>query len=221
MSEPLVLSARALLFDMDGTLVDSTAVVEVAWRAIAERFGADPDEMLATIHGVRAVESIRRWAPPGTDIDAVVAELGESEIASAGETVALPGAVEFLNAVPVERHALVTSAEMPLAVARMRGAGVRLPQFVVTAEDVPRGKPSPDVYLLAAEMLGVEPQEAVVFEDAEAGIQAGLAAGMRVVVVGSHTSERTEGLPRIAGYEGATVTVGPDGALELVLPQTL
>jgi sugar-phosphatase len=221
MSEPLVVSSRALLFDMDGTLVDSTAVVEVAWRAIAERFGVDPAIMLPTIHGVRAVESIRRWAPPGTDIDAVVAELGEFEIASAGETVAVPGAVELLNAMPVAAHALVTSAELPLAVARMGGAGLRLPQFVVTAEDVPRGKPAPDVYLLAAEMLGVEPRDAVVFEDAEAGIRAGLTAGMRVVVVGGHESPSTQHLPRIADYDGAGIAVGAGGELEVVLPHRL
>ncbi|BDZ44513.1 HAD-IA family hydrolase [Naasia aerilata] len=213
-----MLSAHALLFDMDGTLVDSTAVVEVAWGAIADRFGVDREVMLPTIHGVRAEESIRRWAPPGTDIDAVVADLSAAEIASSGETIALPGAVEFLNAVPVERHALVTSAELPLAVARMAGAGLRLPQFVVTAEDVPQGKPAPDVYLLAARMLGVEPRDAVVFEDAEAGIRAGLAAGMRVVVVGDHESESTRGLPRITDYAGAGVTAGPGGALEVVLP---
>jgi mannitol-1-/sugar-/sorbitol-6-phosphatase len=214
----LTLSARALLFDMDGTLVDSTAVVETAWTRLAERFGVDPVEVLAGIHGVRAVDSIRRWAPAGADIEALVAELTEYEISHASDTAAVPGAVDFLNALPVPAHALVTSAALPLAVARMKGAGVRLPQFVVTAEDVPRGKPAPDVYLLAAEMLGVPPADAVVFEDAEAGIQAGLAAGMRVVVVGEHVSPSGPDLPRIRDYEGATVSAGNDGRLSLTIP---
>jgi mannitol-1-/sugar-/sorbitol-6-phosphatase len=215
---PQTFTARALLFDMDGTLVDSTAVVETAWRRFAERFGADPAEVLAGIHGVRAVDSIRRWAPAGSDIEALVEELTEYEIAHASDTAAVPGAVEFLNALPVPTHALVTSAALPLAVARMKGAGVRLPQFVVTAEDVPHGKPAPDVYLLAAEMLGVDPSDALVFEDAEAGIQAGLAAGMRVVVVGDHVSPSAPDLPRIRDYAGATIAVGEDGMLSVTIP---
>ncbi len=216
--QPLTFTARALLFDMDGTLVDSTGVVEVAWRRLAERIGANPDELLAGVHGIRAVETIRRWAPPGSDIEELVAELTDFEISHAADTVAVPGAVELLNALPVPTHALVTSATLPLAVARMKGAGVRLPQFVVTAEDVPRGKPAPDVYLLAAEILGVAPADALVFEDAEAGIQAGLAAGMRVVVVGDHVSPAAPDLPRIRDYEGATVSVGDDGMLALTIP---
>ncbi|WP_210479274.1 HAD-IA family hydrolase [Naasia sp. SYSU D00948] len=219
-SQLLTFPARALLFDMDGTLVDSTAVVETAWHRLSERFGVDPDVVLASIHGVRAVDSIRRWAPPGSDIDALVEELTEFEIGAAAETVAVPGAVEFLNALPVTSHALVTSAALPLAVARMKGAGVRLPQFVVTAEDVPHGKPAPDVYLLAAQMLGVDPAEALVFEDAEAGIQAGLAAGMRVVVVGDHVSPDAPDLPRIADYTGVTAVEEGDGLLRVSLPSS-
>jgi sugar-phosphatase len=212
------LTARALLFDMDGTLVDSAEVVEAAWRGMAKRFGMDADVLLSAIHGVRAEDSVRRWAPPGTDIDAVVAELAEYEIDNAASTVALPGAVAFLESIPLSAHALVTSATLPLAVARMKGAGIRLPQLVVTAEDVPHGKPAPDVYLLAAEMLGVERADAIVFEDAEAGIQAGLAAGMRVVVVGGHSSAATLGLPRIASYSAASVVVEDGGTLRVTLP---
>jgi mannitol-1-/sugar-/sorbitol-6-phosphatase len=217
-TDTLTLSARALLFDMDGTLVDSTEVVETAWRGMAGRFGIDPDVLLAAIHGIRAEDSVRRWAPPGTDVVAVAAELAEFEIDHAEATVAMPGAIAFLESIPLSAHALVTSATLPLAVARMKGAGIRLPQLVVTAEDVPHGKPAPDVYLLAAEMLGVAPRDAVVFEDAEAGIQSALAAGMRVVVVGGHTSASTLGLPRITSYSSATVTTENGGALRVTLP---
>jgi mannitol-1-/sugar-/sorbitol-6-phosphatase len=217
-TDALTLSARALLFDMDGTLVDSTEVVEVAWRGMAARFGIDPAVLLPAIHGIRAEDSVRRFAPPGTDVAAVAAELAQFEIDHAPSTRAMPGANAFLESIPLAAHALVTSAVLPLAVARMRGAGIRLPQLVVTAEDVPRGKPAPDVYLLAAELLGVAPADAVVFEDAEAGIQAALAAGMRVVVVGTHSSAATLGLPRIASYAGATVTVEDAGTLRVTLP---
>lgn len=219
-SDALQFSARALLFDMDGTLVDSTDVVEVAWRRFAGQHGLDGDALLKNVHGIRAEESIRRWAPPGTDVAAAVDDLTAFEIREAGKTRAIDGAVDFLDAVPLASHALVTSATLPLAVARMKGARIRLPQLVVSAEDVPHGKPAPDVYLLAAELLDVAPADAVVFEDAEAGIQAGLAAGMRVIVVGDHVSENTVGLPRIASYRGATVAVTPDGALTVTLRST-
>jgi sugar-phosphatase len=217
-ADTLTLTARALLFDMDGTLVDSTEVVEAAWRGMARRFDLDAEELLAAVHGIRAEDSVRRWAPQGTDIAAVVAELSAYEIDHAPSTLAVPGAVAFLESLPLTAHALVTSATLPLAVARMAGAGIRLPQLVVTAEDVPRGKPAPDVYLLAAKTLGVAPEAAVVFEDAEAGIQAGLAAGMRVVVVGGHRSAATEGLPRITSYETATAELDGDGSLRVTLP---
>lgn len=216
-TDTLQLTARALLFDMDGTLVDSTDEVEAAWRRFAGQHGLDPDVLLERVHGIRAEESIRRWSPEGTDVAAAVEDLTAFEIAQAGRTRAIDGAVEFVNAVPLAAHALVTSAVLPLAVARMRGAGIRLPQLVVSAEDVPHGKPAPDVYLLAAELLDVAPADAVVFEDAEAGIRAGLAAGMRVVVVGDHVSETTAGLPRIASYRGATVSAGADGVLSVSL----
>jgi sugar-phosphatase len=217
-SETLRFTARALLFDMDGTLVDSTGVVEAAWRRFAERFGLDAATVLDGIHGIRAEESIRRLAPPGTDVAAVAEEFTAFEIREADKTRAIDGAMEFLDAVPLASHALVTSATLPLAVARMKGAGMRLPQLVVSAEDVPHGKPAPDVYLLAAELLDVAPADAVVFEDAAAGIRAGLSAGMRVIVVGDHVSASTEGLPRIRSYRGATVTTGPDGVLHVSIP---
>jgi mannitol-1-/sugar-/sorbitol-6-phosphatase len=217
-SESLSFTARALLFDMDGTLVDSTDVVEVAWRRFAGQHGLDADALLKDVHGMRAEESIRRWAPPGTDVAAAVEELTAFEIREADKTRAIGGAVEFLDAVPLASHALVTSATLPLAVARMKGAGIRLPQLIVSAEDVPHGKPAPDVYQLAAELLDVRPADAVVFEDAEAGIQAGLAAGMRVVVVGDHASASTTGLPRIASYGGAAVARAADGRLTVRLP---
>ncbi|RIJ10294.1 HAD family hydrolase, partial [Clavibacter michiganensis subsp. insidiosus] len=104
-----------------------------------------------------------------------------------------------------------------LARARLTGAGVRVPDLLVTAEDVANGKPHPDGYLLAAERLGVDPADAIVYEDAEAGIQAGLAAGMRVVVVGDHQSGTTVGLPRVRDHRGTTVEAR-DGILTLTLP---
>jgi mannitol-1-/sugar-/sorbitol-6-phosphatase len=211
MSSPSELTARALLFDMDGTLVDSTAVVETVWIEFADRFGLDRRAVLGSIHGVRAEESVLRWAPEGTDVAAIVRELNAYEIAHADDTVALPGAAEFLAALPSDAVALVTSANPALAAARMSGAGLTVPATLVSAADVERGKPEPDGYLLAAARLGVDPADALVFEDAEAGIRAGLRAGMRVVVVGEHESETTAGLPRIVDYARARVAHEGDG----------
>ncbi|PPH04993.1 2-deoxyglucose-6-phosphatase [Rathayibacter sp. AY1F6] len=200
---PHLLRARAALFDMDGTLVDSTAVVETIWGAFAERFALDHDAVLGAVHGVRAADSVRRFAPAGSDVDAIVAELDAYELEHTEGTVEIPGATAFLASLPRERVALVTSASPALAAARLAAAGVPSPDTVVTAHDVANGKPAPDGYLAAAALLGVSPEDALVFEDAEAGIRAGLDAGMRVIVVGSHESASTRGLPRIAHYSDA------------------
>lgn len=211
---PHILRTRAALFDMDGTLVDSTAIVETIWGEFAERFGLDRETLLGAVHGVRAEDSVRRFAPAGSDTAAIVAELNAYELEHTEGTVEIPGAVAFLAALPRTRVALVTSASPALASGRLSAAGVPSPDVVVTADDVAHGKPAPDCYLAAAERLGVAAQDAVVFEDAEAGIRAGLAAGMRVVVVGAHESPTTEGLPRIADYRDARVVADGD---ELVL----
>lgn len=204
------LRARAALFDMDGTLVDSTAVVEVMWSAFAERFDLDRATVLGAIHGVRAADSVRRFAPAGSDVAAIVAELDADELEHTEGTVAIPGAIAFLASLPRERVALVTSASPALAAGRLAAAGVTSPDTVVTAHDVANGKPAPDCYLAAAARLGVAATDAIVFEDAEAGIRAGLDAGMRVVVVGSHESPSTHGLPRIPHYSTARAAIEGD-----------
>lgn len=201
------LTARAVLFDMDGTLVDSTAVVEQVWAAFAAEHDMDAQAILATGHGVRAEDTIRRHGPAGFDVIAGADRLFDLELAAVDGIVAIPGARAFVESLPQASIALVTSARRALALRRLELADVPTPGVVVTAADVEDGKPAPDCYLLAAAKLGVEPADAIVFEDAEAGLAAGLAAGMRTVVVGSHESETTRGLPRIRDYRGVTVTL--------------
>lgn len=217
MTAPVTLTARALLLDMDGTLVDSTALVEEIWTMLAHRFGHDPADLMRRIHGVRAADSIARFAPAGSDVPALLAELDRLELDGSPATVEIPGARDLVAALPDGSHALVTSAGPDLARARLDGAGIRVPDVVVSADDVAAGKPDPSGYLLAAERLGVDPADAIVYEDAEAGIRAGLAAGMRVVVVGDHESATTVGLPRVRDHRGTTVEAR-DGILTLTLP---
>ncbi|SMG15733.1 HAD-IA family hydrolase [Agreia pratensis] len=201
------LTARAVLFDMDGTLVDSTAVVEQVWRAFASENGMDAQAIIATGHGVRAEDTMRRHGPVGFDVATGADRLFDLELAAVDGIVPVPGARAFVESLPTASIALVTSARRALALRRLEIADVPTPGVVVTAADVEHGKPAPDCYLLAARLLGVDPADAIVFEDAEAGIAAGLAAGMRTVVVGSHESETTRGLPRIRNYRDVSVTL--------------
>jgi sugar-phosphatase len=194
------LTVKAVLLDMDGTLVDSLAVVETIWTMFAERFGLDPLVVLDSVHGVRAGDSIARFAPPGTDVRALEAELVGFELENSGQTVEIRGASSFIRALPSGAVGVVTSCSRELAMRRMSGAGVPVPSVLIAAEDVVRGKPFPDGFLLGAEALCVAPGDIVVFEDAEAGITAALAAGMQVVVVGDYEGVITEGLPRILDY---------------------
>lgn len=198
------LSARAILFDMDGTLVDSTAIVEKTWGRFADQHQIPIGEILATSHGVKAIDSIKRYAPD-IDADAAAADLAAFEITQTDGIVEIPGAAEFTRMLPPGAFALVTSAPRELAMMRLELCSIEVPRVVVAAEDVSSGKPHPEPYLSGAEQLGVSAADCIVFEDAPAGILAGLAAGMRVVVVGDSDDEAAKGLPRISDYSSLTV----------------
>ncbi|MGM7775965.1 HAD-IA family hydrolase [Arthrobacter sp. KNU-44] len=206
------LTVRAVLFDMDGTLVDSTAIVEQVWSEFAGRYGLDIEEILRTSHGVQAKDTVRRFAPAGADLDALAEELGEMERTRTDGIVALPGAAELLRSLPADTVAMVTSADRILAGVRMQAAGLEMPATTVTSEAVTRGKPDPEGYLRAAALLGAEPADVVVFEDAPAGIASALAAGMRTVVVGNAGGEAADGLWQITDYSAVTATAGLDAS---------
>lgn len=186
MTVPVVLTARALLLDMDGTLVNSDAVVERIWRRWADRHGLDGDETMKVVHGRQGYASMAVLLPgrPMEHNHADNARLLAEETADLDGVVAIPGAYEFLASLDGLPHALVTSADVGLSTARMAAAGLALPDVRVTAESVGASKPDPEGFLKGAAELGVDPADCVVFEDSGAGISAGRSAGMRVVGVG-------------------------------------
>lgn len=193
-----VLPARALLLDMDGTLVNSDAAVERVWRRWADRHGLDGDEVMKVVHGRQGYASMALLLPdrPMEQNHADNARLLAEETADTEGVVAIPGAPDFLASLRGLPHALVTSADVALSTARMAAAGLAQPDVRITAESVGASKPDPEGFLKGAAELGVAPADCIAFEDSGAGITAARAAGMRVVGVG----------PR-AGIHGPDVVV--------------
>jgi sugar-phosphatase len=169
----------AILFDLDGVLLDSTRVVAQQYTTWAQEQGLDPELVMQAAHGVRTVEVVRRVAPH-LDAEAETRKI-ELREAAAFNMAAMPGAVDLVNSIPKGRWCVVTSGTRFLATTRMRRFGIPVPEILVTAEDVKHGKPNPEPYRKGAELLNVPPEECVVVEDAPAGIRAAHAAGMRVI----------------------------------------
>jgi sugar-phosphatase len=170
----------ALVFDLDGVLVDSAAYVEQQWRRWASARGLTPEPFLRVCHGRRALETIR-IAAPHLDAEAEVRALQPTDEGDAESIGPLAGATRLLEVLPRGVWAVATSGPRAVAASRLRRAGLPVPGVLICAEDVVRGKPSPDAYLLAARGLGVLPADCMVIEDAPAGVQAARAAGMMVV----------------------------------------
>lgn len=169
----------AILFDLDGVLLDSTRVVSQQYTTWAHEHGLEPAQVLKASHGVRTIEVIRRFAPH-LDAEAETRKIEAREVA-ATDVTAMPGALELLASIPEGRWCVVTSGGRHLATTRMRRFGVPIPKILVTADDVKHGKPDPEPYRKGAELLQVNPAECVVVEDAPAGIRAAHAAGMKVI----------------------------------------
>jgi mannitol-1-/sugar-/sorbitol-6-phosphatase len=179
---------RAVLFDLDGVLVDSTPAVARVWAWWARAHGFDPDEVVKKAHGRPSIATIRELLP-GADHAAEDREVERREIADIEGVVPLPGAVELLQGLPRERWAIVTSCTRPLAGVRIAAAGLPKPKYLVTSTEVKHGKPDPEPYLKGAQLLGVPASECIVIEDAPAGIRAGKAAGARVVALRTTASD--------------------------------
>lgn len=166
---------EAVLFDNDGTLTDSTAAVERSWRAWAAHHGV-PLERLVRYHGVPSRSIVEAVVEPHVDVAQATADIDRRELEDLEDVRALPGAAEAMAAVG-ERAAIVTSAGRELALLRLSAAGLRAPEAFVTADDITRGKPDPQPYLIGADRLGADPRRCLVVEDAPAGVRSGRAAG--------------------------------------------
>ncbi len=172
----------AVLFDMDGVLVDSTPAVARVWTGWALAHGFDPAEVVHKAHGRPSLATIIELLPKG-DHEAENREVERREIEDIADVIALPGASGLLQTIPLEMWAVVTSATRALAEVRLRAAGLPVPKHLVTASDLQRGKPFPDPYLKGAEILGMAPANCIVAEDAASGVRSGKSAGTRVLAL--------------------------------------
>jgi sugar-phosphatase len=206
----------AFLFDMDGTILSSIASAERVWSAWARGHGLDVAAFLPTIHGVQSVETIRRLGLPGVDPVAEAAAITREEMDDVDDIDPIRGAAAFLASLPAHRWAIVTSAPRLLAERRLAAAGLPLPPLLISAEDVARGKPAPDCFLLAADRLGVAAEECLVFEDAAAGIAAAEAAGCAVAVItATHAHPMKTTHVTVADYLSLKVDADPAGLLAI------
>ncbi|MBN1564083.1 MAG: HAD-IA family hydrolase [Anaerolineae bacterium] len=176
------LRARAILFDLDGVLINSEQAVVASWREWALAHDLDPDELLPQVHGRRSRDTIAHITPH-LDTEVEAQHLLQLEIDHVASCTGYAGAKALIDALAGHPHAVVTSGEWPLASARLGQGGITPPNVFVTAHDVTHGKPDPEGYLLAASKLGIAPEHCIVVEDAPAGIQAAKTGGMRAIGV--------------------------------------
>ncbi|KAI8377249.1 HAD-like domain-containing protein [Blakeslea trispora] len=174
------IQTSAIIFDLDGTLIDTTPLVERFWTELAIQNNIEPAQILATSHGRRTIETLERWMPHLATQDYVVAF--EDKMAMEREGVSLlPGVMNLLSQINPEDWTINTAGTFRMASTRLSQFGIQLPKEMVTGDKLTLGKPHPEGYLLAAKVLKREPSECVVFEDAPAGVQAAIAAGMRCI----------------------------------------
>jgi mannitol-1-/sugar-/sorbitol-6-phosphatase len=212
---PVRVSAKGILFDMDGVLISSIDAAVRNWRIWAKRYGVPNAEEFVIPHGVRSIDLVKMLRP---DIDAQVGQraIEDMEVEDVADLQVLPGVKALLESLPPERWAIVTSATRRLLLARLAAAGLPVPERIISGEMVERGKPDPEPYRRGAELLGFRPEECVVVEDAPSGVGAGKAAGCPVLaVLGTHAAAALHQADWVVGsLEGLAVTANPDG-LEL------
>src|ERR1700692_1073582 len=230
-----IFSCSAILFDLDGVLVDSTRAVDREWREWARRKGVDGNAVMAIAHGVRMIEVSPRVAPR-LDADAEAWEIENEEANDQQGVHVMPGAVALERSIPEGRWGVVTSGTRRLggpgsvlsgprvlASARWRFCGLPVPKVLVTAEDVSHGKPHPEPYLKGAELLGFRPADCLVIEDAPAGIQSARVGGFRVIGITSTypASKVSDADAVVAGLEQIQVRSNGSGRLAVEIGEKL
>ncbi|HEY7096109.1 MAG TPA: HAD family hydrolase [Terriglobales bacterium] len=182
-------SCAAILFDLDGVLVDSTRSVVRQWHRWAKENALDPDEVAAVAHGVRTIEVVRRMAPH-LDAKAEALALEQREAVDYEGVEVMPGAAELLQSIPDGKWCVVTSGMRMLALSRLQIGRLPVPKVMVSADEVTNGKPHPEPYLKGAQLLGVNPEECLVVEDAPAGIRSAHAGKMKAIGITSTYAAR-------------------------------
>jgi sugar-phosphatase len=211
----VILSAKAILCDMDGVLMDSTPSVERVWRAWAAKHGLDPEQVARLAHGRRSIETIRQ-VTPNLDAEKENVIVEHMEINDKEGVTALPGAADLLSRLPPGRFAIVTSATRPLAVARLGYAGIPVPRHVITANDVIHGKPSPEPFLKGAALLGFAPEDCLVFEDSPAGLASARSARMKAIALQTtYPADQLQAADAIIGSLADVKTTLRHGDIEL------
>ena len=215
MNKQVSVITQGLLFDMDGVLISSIASVERAWRRWAKLYELPDADTFEVPHGVRARDIILQLRP-GVDLEKAVQVIEEIEVNDVADLKVLPGVKALLEALPPDRWAIVTSSTQRLLLARLKAAGLPLPQKIISGDMVVRGKPDPEPYRRGAELLGLRPDQCVVVEDAPSGVGSGKAAGsLALAVLGTHSAEELNLADWIIGsLEDLAFTARPDG-LEL------
>ncbi|KAG2196192.1 hypothetical protein INT47_004718 [Mucor saturninus] len=194
------LTSKAFIFDLDGTLIDTTPLVVKYWTNFALEHNLDPEQILATSHGRRTIETLERWTPELATVDYVNKFEGGLAKETEGVTV-LPGVLDLLNSIPTEDWTVNTAGTITMAVSRLSQFNIHVPKEMATGDKLTFGKPHPEGYLLAAKILRKEPKDCLVFEDAPAGVQAAIAAGMDCIAcTTTHTVDQLR-------EAGATVIV--------------
>ncbi|WWD17644.1 hypothetical protein CI109_102085 [Kwoniella shandongensis] len=236
MSGPKTVDVRALLFDMDGTLLDSTPAVEATWQYFAKEYDLDLHNVLRTSHGVRTVDNLRNWCGIEDPVELrdktemfetmIITEAKELQAAGKDGLVSLPGVIDILhklNTSSIPLWAIVTSATNVYASAALPTAGIPQPPKLITGDDVSNGKPHPEPYIVGAKALDIDVKDTIVVEDAPSGVRSGVASGARVIATcTSHTREQLQGLGAtwiVTDLSKITVEL-LDGRVKLVIDET-
>jgi sugar-phosphatase len=217
-ASPIQITCKGILFDMDGILISSIGSVERSWTKWAKMRGVDPEYAIRIAHGCRSIETVSRLRP---DLNAQAENelIEQMEMDDTDGVTALPGVIDLLSSLPPDRWTVVTSATEPLARVRLAAGGIPFPDRIVTADNVSEGKPHPEPYLAGAVMLGFQPSECVVFEDAASGTKSGRAAGCTVIATTfSHAIESLSAahylIPELTAVTAAIPLVGDFIALK-------